>query len=201
MDKSADATYPIHDIVAKRWSPVGYSDRPVEPAKLQSLLEAARWAPSSYNAQPWFFIVATEERPEEYNRMLHCLVEGNVEWAQHAPVLMITVARVNFERNGKPNRHAYHDVGLAMGNLLAQATTLDLYVHQMAGILPDKIRTTYGIPEEYDPVAGVAIGYLGKADGLPEHLQARDAAPRSRKALTDFVFEGTWGKVSPLIGG
>ena len=199
MEKPAKTQYPIHDLLRRRWSPRAFSDRRVDPAIMRSLLEAARWAPSSYNEQPWSFIVATRDDPVEFGRLLSCLVEGNIQWAQHAPVLMVSVARLYFEDDGKPNRHAFHDVGLAVANLIVQATALGLVVHQMAGIFPDKIRELYGIPEGYEAVAGIALGYPGDPQSLPEELRKRELAPRERKPLTEFVFSGRWGRTSPLV--
>ncbi len=201
MEKSAETQYPIHDLLRRRWSPRAFSDRRVDPAIMRSLLEAARWAPSSYNEQPWSFIVATKDDPVEFGRLLSCLVEGNIQWAQHAPVLMVSVARLSFEDDGKPNRHAFHDVGLAVANLIVQATALGLVVHQMAGIFPDKMRELYGIPEGYEAVAGIALGYPGDPQSLPEGLRKRELAPRERKPLTEFVFTGRWGQTSPLVSG
>ena len=201
MEKPAETQYPIHDLLRRRWSPRAFSDRRVDPAIMRSLLEAARWAPSSYNEQPWSFIVATKDDPVEFGRLLSCLVEGNIQWAQHAPVLMVSVARLSFEDDGKPNRHAFHDVGLAVANLIVQATALGLVVHQMAGIFPDKIRELYGIPEGYEAVAGIALGYPGDPQSLPEGLRKRELAPRERKPLTEFVFTGRWGQTSPLVSG
>jgi len=201
MEKPAETHYPIHDLLRRRWSPRAFSDRRVDPAIMRSLLEAARWAPSSYNEQPWSFIVATKDDPVEFGRLLSCLVEGNIQWAQHAPVLMVSVARLSFEDDGKPNRHAFHDVGLAVANLIVQATALGLVVHQMAGIFPDKIRELYGIPEGYEAVAGIALGYPGDPQSLPEGLRKRELAPRERKPVTEFVFSGRWGQTSPLVSG
>lgn len=199
MEKPAETLYPIHELLRRRWSPVAFSNQAVESEKLASLLEAARWAPSSFNEQPWSFIVATKENPAEYERLLGCLTEGNIAWAKQAPVLMLSVAKTNFERNGKPNRHAFHDVGLAAENLVLQATALGLFVHQMAGILPDKARETYGIPKGHEAVAGIALGYPGDGAALEEKLQKRQNAPRSRKPLESFVFTGKWGEKSPVI--
>ena len=201
MEKPAETQYPIHDLLRRRWSPRAFSDRRVEPDVLRSLLEATRWAPSSYNEQPWSFIVATKDDTAEFSRLLSCLVEGNIQWAQHAPVLMVSVARLSFEDDGKPNRHAFHDVGLAVANLIVQATALGLVVHQMAGIFPDKMRELYGIPEGYEAVAGIALGYPGDPQSLPEGLRKRELAPRERKPLTEFVFSGSWGQTSPLVSG
>ncbi len=201
MEKPAEAGHPIHELLARRWSPHAFAERAVEREKLLSLLEAARWAPSSYNEQPWAFIVATKGEPEEYARLLGCLVEGNQAWAKTAPVLMLSVAKLNFDRGGKTNPHAWHDVGLAAMSLVVQATVLGLWVHQMAGILPDKARELYQIPEGWAPVAGFALGYSGDPKTLPEKLQQRETAPRSRKPLESFVFTSGWGKAARLATG
>lgn len=201
MQKLAETRYPIHELLRERWSPRAFADRMVEPEKLRSLLEAARWAPSSFNEQPWSFIVATKEHPGEYERLLSCLVEGNVRWAQHAPVLMLSVAKLAFERNGKPNRHAFHDVGLAVENLVIQATVLGLAVHQMAGFHVDKARELFSIPDGHEPVAALVLGFPGDPAGLPEDLRERELAPRIRKPLESFVFTGQWGQPSPLVHG
>lgn len=199
IDKVVPTDYPIESILQNRWSPLAFSDRPVEPEKLGSALEAARWAASSFNEQPWSFIVATKDNPAEFNRLLGCLAEGNQEWAKSAPVLMISVAKLNFEKNGKENRHAFHDVGAAEANLAAQATALGLYVHQMAGFDVAKAKELYSIPQGYEPVDALALGYLGDPHQLSEQLQQRLSAPRSRKPLKDFVFTGRWQHSSSLI--
>jgi nitroreductase len=201
MEKPAEPQHPIHELLRRRWSPRAFSSRPIEPEKLRSLLEAARWAASCFNEQPWSFLVATNDNPTEYAQMLHCLVEGNQQWACQAPVLMISVSKQRFDFNGKPNRTAQHDVGLAVENLVIQATALDLWVHQMAGIHLDKIRTTYGIPEGFDPVAGIAIGYAGDPETLPEKYREQERKPRVRKTLPEFVFGGRWGEPAALVRG
>jgi nitroreductase len=201
VEKPADAQYPIHDLIKRRWSPRAFSDRSVERDTLRSLLEAARWAPSSNNEQPWSFIVATKDDQAEFGRLLSCLVEGNSLWAQHAPVLMVSIARMSFEDDGKPNRHAFHDVGQAVANLTVQATALGLAVHQMAGFHPDKVRELYGVPKEFEPVAAIALGYPGDPQSLPDKLRTRELAPRERKPLTGFVFTGRWGKTSSVVAG
>ena len=194
MEKPAPANYPIEDEIKRRWSPRAFSDRMVESEKLLSLLEAARWAPSSYNEQPWYFLVTTKDNEADYQKMLSCLVEGNQQWARTAPVLMISVAKLVFAKNGKPNRHAFHDVGLAVASMIFEATDLDLFVHQMAGFSPAKVRELYAVPEEFEPVAAIAIGYGVDADEVPDDLKEREAAPRERKPLASFVFQGTWDR-------
>lgn len=199
MEKPAETQYPIHDLLRKRWSPRAFSERMVEPDTLRSLLEAARWAPSSFNEQPWSFIVATKADQAEHARLLSCLVEGNIQWARRAPVLMVSVARMAFEEDGKPNRHAFHDVGQAVADLSVQATALGVVVHQMAGFSPDKVRELYGVPEQFEPVAAIALGYPGDPESLPEKLKQREVAPRERKPLPEFVFSGRWGQASPWV--
>src|SRR6185295_741324 len=146
-DKQAIPDHPIQPVLGARWSPYAFDDRPVPDADLRSLFEAARWAPSSYNEQPWSYIVATKSEPEEYARLLSCLVEGNQAWAKAAPVLALGVVTLRFVRNDKPNRAAVHDLGLAAGNLCVEATARGLFVHQMIGIVPDRARELYAIPE------------------------------------------------------
>ena len=155
-DKKASTEYPIHKLLAERWSPYGFDDRPVALADLRSLFEAARWAASSYNEQPWSFLVATKDNPEEFERLLSCLVEGNQGWAKVAPVLALGVTSLRFSRNNKDNRAAVHDLGLAAGNLVVEATARGLCVHQMIGILPDKAREVYQIPEHCEAWTALA---------------------------------------------
>lgn len=193
------AQYPLHELILRRWSPRAFASRPVERGPLARLLEAARWAPSCFNEQPWRYIVATQENPTEYARLLACLVEGNQTWAKQAPVLMISVAALNFAHNGQPNRHAFHDVGAASAWLTVQATALGLFVHQMGGIHVDKARETYGIPEGFEAVAGIAIGYLGDPATLTEKQRETELAPSKRNPLEGMVFTGRWGATLPLM--
>lgn len=197
--KVAASDHPVLDVIRERWSPRAFADRPVEPEKLRQVLEAARWAPSSYNAQPWRFILATKDDAAAYDTLLHCLSENNRRWARRAPVLMLTLAHTRFEGRDRTNRHAWHDVGLAMGQLVLQATALDLYVHQMAGIRPAEARQRYAIPDDYDVVAGAAIGYLGDPATLPENLQQRETKKRSRRPLRESVFADRFGQSAPLV--
>ena len=140
MEKLAPAHHHIEDLIARRWSPRAFEERAVEPEKLKTLFEAARWAPSSNNEQPWRFLAATRENRSDYDRLLNCLSEGNLKWAARAPVLMLSVASLFFEDDGKPNRHALHDTGMAVENLVLQATALGLQAHQMAGYDVGKAR-------------------------------------------------------------
>lgn len=194
MEKPATTEYSVHELIARRWSPRALAPKPVPAEALRSLLEAARWAPSAFNEQPWSFLVARREDADEFETMLGCLVEGNQAWARNAGALILTVARTTFSRNDKPNRHAHHDLGLAAANLTVQATALGLAVHQMAGILPDRAREVYGIPDGFDVVTGIAVGYPGATDDLPEKLRGAEQAPRQRKPQSEFVFRGAWDR-------
>ncbi|MFH0351834.1 MAG: nitroreductase family protein [Chromatiales bacterium] len=187
------ADHPVHELISKRWSPYSFAARSVSDEDLRSLFEAARWAPSSYNEQPWRYIVAKKENAEEFQRLLSCLVEGNQVWAKAAPVLALGIVKLRFALNDQPNRAAIHDLGLATANLVVEATARGLCVHQMIGILPDKARAVYEIPEGHEPMTGIAIGYAGDPKALPEGLRERDLVRRPRKPLKEFVFNSKWG--------
>ncbi|MCC7146483.1 MAG: nitroreductase family protein [Phycisphaeraceae bacterium] len=199
-EKNAVTDYPVHDLLARRWSPLSFAAQPVEDQKLRRLFEASRWAPSSYNEQPWRFLIARKDHdPQAYALVLASLVEANQVWARQAPVLGYALAKLTFERNGKPNRHAWYDTGLAMGNLLVQATELGLHVHQMGGFNPAKAKASFSIPDDVDPVAALAIGYAGEASALPADLRSREQSPRLRKQARDLVFTGAWGIPAELF--
>jgi len=198
MEKPAQTQFPIHELLKKRWSPRAFDERPVETDKLLSLFEAARWAPSSNNEQPWRFLIATKESTTGHDRLFNCLVEGNQKWAHRAPVLLLSVAKLQFE-DGSPNRHGFHDTGMAAEHLVVQATALGLVAHQMAGFRVDQARADCKIPEGYEPVAMIAVGYPGDPALLPDRLRGRETQPRVRKPLTEFVYSATWGQPSPLL--
>jgi nitroreductase len=198
-EKRAWTDYPIHELLGKRWSPYAFQDRLVPNDDLCSLFEAARWAASSFNEQPWTYIVGTQEYPDQFQQVLSCLIEFNQVWAKAAPVLALGVVSLTFARNGQVNRAAVHDLGLAAGNLLVEATARGLFVHQMLGILPDKARQIFAIPEGFEAWTAIAIGYRGEPTGLPDALKERECLPRQRKPLSQFVFSGKWGSPSPLV--
>lgn len=198
--KIAQPDHPIMEVLASRWSPYVFSDRPVPVADLQAIFEAARWAASSYNEQPWRFLVATKTNQTQWEAMLSCLVDANQAWAKTAPVLAIGCTTLHFALNGKPNAMAAHDLGLASGNLSVQATARGLAVHQMAGILPDRIRSQYKLPDGTQAVTALAIGYAAEIDSLSPEARRSETTPRTRRPLSEFVFEGRWGQAAEITG-
>jgi nitroreductase len=193
MVERANTDYPVHDLIATRWSPYAFADRDVSLEDFHSLFEAARWAPSSFNEQPWSYIVASRHEREEFDRLVSCLVDANQVWAKFATVLALGCTRPNFSHNNKPNSAAQHDLGIASATLVLEATARGLVVHQMGGIIPDRARELYQIPESVLPLTAIAIGYAGDADRLPEKIRTRDQARRPRKPQSEFVFKGKWG--------
>jgi nitroreductase len=195
FEKPASADHPIFDVLARRWSTRAFSDRSVDRETLASLFEAARWASSSGNGQPWNYLVATKDNPAEHERLANVLNPGNA-WAHKAPVLALSVATLH--RADKPNRTAHHDLGLANENLVIQAVSMGLSVHMMAGFRVDMAREVFEIPANHDPVAMMAIGYPGDPASLPEDLRAKDLAPRQRRPIREFVFGGKFGQPAGL---
>ena len=192
--KSAKIEAPILLLLAERWSPYVFSDKPVADEDLSALFEAARWAPSSYNEQPWRYIVARKGQDAHYDTVLSCLVEGNQAWAKAAPVLMLGVIMKPLAMSGKPNRAALHDLGAASMSLTAEATHRGLHVHQMIGIEPEKVRTQFSLPDDAEAYTGLAIGYLGDPEQANEALKTRDSTPRTRRNVNEFIFGASWGK-------
>ncbi|MEX1025783.1 MAG: nitroreductase family protein [Planctomycetota bacterium] len=191
-DRRADTSVPIHDLLANRWSPRSFTDEAVTEKQLTAVLEAARWTMSSYNDQPWSFIVARREDADDFQRLLGLLVEQNQVWAKNAAVLWITCAREAFERTGKPNAHARHDCGAANALATVQAEALGLAVHQMAGFDAERAKTELNLPAGVVAVTAVAMGHTGPAERLPDKLAEAERAPRKRKPLDEIVHRGTW---------
>jgi nitroreductase len=175
----------LHPVIAERWSPRGFSDRPIEPETLQTLFEAARWAASCFNEQPWRFVVATKTEPQQFDRILGTLMPQNQTWAKTAFALAVSAGKKTFTHNGAPDRFGLHDAGAALATLMTQATADGLYVHAMGGFDAARARTEFAIPEDFEVGAAFAIGYL--ADGLKP-------GPRSRRPLNELVFGTEWGK-------
>jgi nitroreductase len=193
-EKLAQTDYPINELMRRRWSPRAFEkDRAVEKGKILAMLEAARWAPSCFNDQPRYFLVFDGSDAAALGRARDCLVEGNA-WARQAPVLMLSVARDTFEKNGKPNRWAQHDTGLATENLLLEAVELGLAAHPMAGYDSGRAGTEFGIPEGFTSIAMIAIGYPYQAqlEDLDEKLRGKELASRDRKPIGEIAFAGSW---------
>ncbi len=199
--KLPDTIAGMHELIQHRWSPVGFDrERPIKRKTLLGILEAARWAASSSNLQPWRFIVARREDEVEFANLLSVLREGNITWAQHAAVLMVACTR-KFRKENVPNRHAGHDLGLAVGQMVLQALSQGIYVHQMGGFFPDKARQLYAIPDDFEPYTCIAFGYRGGDLGhLADAQRGRDAAARERQPLDEMVFASGWAQVADFLG-
>jgi nitroreductase len=183
----------IHDLIASRKSIRAFSNKAIDDKSLIKLFEAARWASSSRNEQPWRFIAARREEKENFEKTLECLNESNRVWAMHGAILIVVLAKKNFTLHPAPNTHAQHDVGLAIGNLALQATALGIYLRQMGGINYQKVREVFEIPDEFEIISIIVGGFPGSHESLPENLRERESLPRQRKALKEFVFEGKFG--------
>ena len=200
-DKLAETDETLQSLIKRRWSPIAFDPaRPIEKSQLISILEAARWAASSFNIQPWRFIVAPRSDTKEFEKVFSVLKPGNQAWARHAGALMIAVAQTQRD-SGEPNSHASHDLGLAIGQMVLQALDYDIYAHQMGGFDPDKARELYQIPANYQAKTAIAFGYRASEHS---HLSAgqreREAAPRQRKPLAELVFNGAWARRASFLG-
>ncbi|MDF1566309.1 MAG: nitroreductase family protein [Deltaproteobacteria bacterium] len=192
MQKPAPTDHPIHPLLTERWSPRAFEARPLPREDLDALLEAARWAASSMNEQPWRFVVAGREDEAAFERIAACLSAGNQPWARNAGALVAVVVAETFRRNGKKNAHAWYDAGAAVAQLTLEATHRGLAVHQMGGFDGEALREALGIPEGHAPVVVLAIGIPGDVDRLSPELAERERAPRKRLPLEALVFERVW---------
>ena len=194
MSHEAPVDHPIHPLLRQRWSPYVFDPhKPVEGSDLTALFEAARWAMSSYNAQPWRYIVANREHePTLWEDIFGVLVEPNQKWAKNAPVLALGIVEHCFEHNGKENRAAVHDLGAASAFLTLEAESRGLSVHQMIGIEPDRARRVFGIEGSLEPLTAVAIGYRGSDPSVVEEKYAeRERGERKRKPLGELILRGS----------
>lgn len=193
MIKIARPDYPIHELLTNRWSPRAFSAREVEPAKVRSLFEAARWSPSANNRQPWQFIVTTPRNPQARERLFSTLNPRNQTWAVNAPLLVLTLALSEPEA-GKVNAYALYDLGQAVAHLSVQAVALGLYLRQMGGFDKSRAAELFALPAGLLPVTVLAIGSLGDPHSLPEDLRGAEFEARARKPQADFVFDGALGQ-------
>lgn len=194
--KQAPKETGINPIIAHRWSPRAFSDKAVSSEDLTKIFDAARWAASSYNEQPWRFLVG-RKGDATYKKIFDTLIEFNQGWAKSAPVLVLSAAKKTFSHNQSPNNYGIHDTGAATATLTLQATALGLHSHGMAGFDAAKARDAFKIPEDFEIGAVTALGYLGDTATLPEGLQAQETAPRTRKPLAEVVFS-EWGTPASL---
>jgi len=188
----AKTQQPVMELIAKRWSPKAFRLEIPKEAELISMFEAARWAPSCFNNQPWRYLVTTREDPEAFSRALACLTEKNASWVQNTPLLAFQIMRETFEYNGKPNPWSGFDCGLAMAQLILQAESMGWSVHVMAGFSRDRVREAFGVPEGFKPLVAFVIGIEGDSDTLPEDLKESEMEPRERKPLEEIVFSASW---------
>ena len=196
QQKPAITRVKIHDIIQARWSPRAFDpDKPVSHDDLLSLLEAARWAPSCFNDQPWRFVVCDKATDETgWQHAFSILAEKNRRWAKNAPVLMLAVAMENFNHNGQANRWAMYDTGAASVSMCLQATALGLCVHQMGGFDAEKAREVFNLPGDCKPMAMMAVGYQAEANMLDDDFKEAELAARSRAALNEQFYAGQWGR-------
>lgn len=198
LKKPAQTSRDVHELIRDRWSPRAFdAGKPVSRDAVISMLEAARWAASSNNVQPWRFIVATRDNEAAHAQAVSGFNVRNQRWAKNAPVLIFALARTVNDA-GQPNGAAFYDTGAAVAQLVLQATALGLVVHQAGGIEKDHIRAAYKVPEDTEVMVGIAIGYQADASVLPEDLPEREIAPRTRKAMSDIVFAGAYGETARL---
>jgi len=181
----------ILEIIQERWSPYAFSSAPIEEFKLKAMFEAAGYAPSCNNEQPWEFVFTTQDEKEVFDDFVGFLNDGNKIWAKNAYALIISMARTKFFYNGKPNRFAFHDTGMAVNNLLLQALSLDVFVHQMGGYSKEKVKNYFKLDDDIEPVAMMAVGYLGDGSTLTPELLKRDENRRPRKSIKEFVFKNS----------
>lgn len=194
--KHANADHDVLDLIRERWSPRAYdASRPVPPADLWRLFEAARWAPSSRNEQPWRFVVIDRaaHRPV-HEALVATLTTGNQAWAPAAPVLVMVAVKLTVGDSGEANRHAYYDTGHAVALLTMQAQALGLGIRQMEGFDRAAASRLIGIPDDYEAAVVMAVGYPTSPDALPlEKHRQLEVAPRQRRKAAEMVFGGEWG--------
>jgi nitroreductase len=185
----------IIESIKKRYSTIAFSLRPVEEEKIYRIIEAASWAASARNEQPWRFIIGRKENDNYYRPIYNSLADANKIWAKNAPVLVVTLAKKNYQYQDRPNQFAWHDVGMATAHMLLQTTELGLLSHPMGGFDKDIITAAFNIPEILEPVAVIALGYSGPLDKMPEYLQNREKSTRKRRKFDELVYSGSFEKL------
>jgi nitroreductase len=186
MSKKINTAFPINTLSSNRWSPRAFADKPVEKEKLQSIMEAARWTASAFNAQPWRFLTAFKG-DENYKKIVNTLVEFNQIWAAKAPVLILNCYEINFSHNGQPNQAAQYDLGQAVSQYSLEAMNQGLYLHQMTGFNAEMANESFGLGDKITAFSVSALGYLGAVNSLPHDLQKMESAERKRMPQSDFL--------------
>ena len=194
--KPATTTYPVHELIRNRWSPRSFSAQPIAPDTLNQLFEAASWAFSAMNAQPWQYIYAHKADTEAFQKILDTLMPGNQPWAKNAAVLIIALAKTT-HADGQPNGAALHDLGAANATLFLEATALGIYGHVMGGFDREKARRDFNLPEGVAPAVVIGLGYLGEAEQLEEPFLSREKAARARKPVAEFAFQNELPVTAP----
>ena len=202
LEKNAVTSVPIHDLLTRRWSTRAFAaSRAVTHREIAALLEAARWAPSCNGGEPWRYLVCEKTSDKDsWQRAFDCLSAGNQLWCTNAPVLLLACTGSTFAHNGQPNRFGQHDTGMATLSLMLQAVALGLATHAMAGFDAEKARSVFSVPPDFTPLTMIAIGQQTDPDVLPEAVKAKELAPRTRRALSDTFFSGSWGSAFKLPG-
>ena len=197
-EKFAKTIYPVNDLSKIRWSPRAFAGKPVEEKKIRSILEAARWSPSSGNEQPWRFMIGFRE-DETWQKIFKTLDESNKVWVRSVPVLLLCIGKKVRSRNNAPYAHFQYDTGQSVAHLTFEATYQGLFVHQMAGFDPDLAIREFEIPPDHQPLTVIALGYIGDPSSLTDKLKERELSVRKRKDFDELVFSGIFGQKSNLF--
>ncbi len=184
--KTAETNYPILDLIAKRWSPRAFSNQDITDETLNTILEATSWSFSANNEQPWRYIVA-KRGTETFQNISELFTPGNKTWAPNAAALMISIIKTTFERDNSVNKAAMHDVGAANAHLALEARAHNVFTHFIGGFDKNKTKEVFNLPEGFEPIACIALGYLGSPEQLNEILKTREEQPRERRPLSEFV--------------
>jgi len=189
MNKIAITRYPVHQLIKSRWSPRSFLNDKIPEETIFTLFEAASWAPSSRNEQPWRFIYGIKDEGPNYKKIYDTLVHWNQQWAKTAPLLILTVAKLNSEFHNQENKYALYDLGQSVANLVFQAGELNLYCHQMGGFDEEKARNAFQLPIHFSAITVIAVGYLGNPDILPEDMKELETRPRTRMDISRIAFD------------
>ena len=199
LRKPAVASMPLNDLILNRWSPRSFTDQLVDNDTLFALFEAARWAASCNNLQPWRYILATKSDPDAWETAQNCTLDRNQRWTRTAPVIGYVMSEPVPLPGERENLWHQFDAGMASAQLTLEAESRGLVVHQFAGIDYDAVRKTYKVPENVDIICGIVFGYQGEPEDLPEDLPGREIEPRVRKDLSEFIYKGAYGESAPEV--